>query len=176
MKSSKPIGFEMFLAAVVMILASGTTSGARAEVIARYQSSPWLVEANASNGEFQNCTMSADQARGAKVLIVLTPGDKWAIGVMNPGFNLKPGAAGQVSYWVDDVIPRGGAAKAIDGKTLLAPLENAPQLFEEFRLGSMMNVKVGNETLQFSLNGTSAALATLIGCSRRHAEQAQAPR
>jgi hypothetical protein len=39
-----------------------------------------------------------------------------------------------------------------------------------------MNIKAGIETLQFSLTGTSAALAALVGCARRHSQEARAPR
>jgi hypothetical protein len=109
-------------------------------------------------------------------MFMLSHDGQWALGVMNPAFNLNPGATGQVSYWVDDVIPRGGKATVVNSTTLLLPLENSTQLFEEFRLGSMMNIKAGNETFQFSLNGTSAALAALIGCAKRHSQEARAPR
>ena len=107
---------------------------------------------------------------------MLSHDGRWSLGVVNPAFKLNAGATGQVSYWVDDVLPRGGRATAVNSTTLLLPLENSTQLFEEFRLASMMNIKAGNETFQFSLNGTSAALAALIGCTKRHSQEARAPR
>jgi hypothetical protein len=57
----------------------------------------------------------------------------------------------------------------------MVPVENPTQLLDEIRLGLMVNVKVGNETLSFSTNGCSAALVTVTNCMRRHAQQAQSP-
>ncbi len=179
MKRNTLTAVKALAAAATMTVASitiGMATGARAEVAARYQANQWMVEAHTLNGAFNNCTISANYSRGTKVMFMLTHDGRWSIGVMNPAFNLNPGASGQVSYWVDDVLPRGGRAMAVNDKTMLLPLENSTQLFEEFRLGSMMNIKVGNETFQFSLNGTSAALAALVGCARRHSQEARAPR
>ena len=179
MKRNTLTAVKALAAAAMMTVASitiGMATGARAEVAGRQQVNQWVVEANTLNGAFNNCTISANYSRGTKVIFMLTHNGQWAVGVMNPAFNLSPGATGRVSYWVDDVLPRGGNATAVNDKTLLLPLDNSTQLFEEFRLGSMMNIKVGNETFQFSLNGTSAALAALIGCARRHSQEARAPR
>lgn len=178
MKRTTLTALKALAAAAMMTAASitvGMATGARAEVMARYQTNQWTVEANGTDGAFRNCSMSATYGR-SKVMFVLTREGSWGIGVTSPDFNLTPGATGRVAYWVDDVIPRGGNARAIDARTLLVPLENSTQLFEEFRLGSMMNIKAGNQTFQFSLNGTSAALAALTGCARRHSQEARVVR
>lgn len=161
---------------ILACIAVDMSGSAGAEVVARYQANQWTIEANASSGTFQNCTMSPAAGRGAKVVLLLTRDGKWAIGAVNPTARLATGATTRLAYWVDDVIPRGGTATAIDETTMVAPLANATQLFEEFRLGSLINVQVGGDTFQFSTNGTSAALAEVIRCVRRHGQAGQAPK
>jgi hypothetical protein len=165
----------MAVAAVMSLASIATTvvSQARAEVVARYPTNQWVVEANASGGTFQNCSMSPAAGSGPKIILVLSRDGKWGIGVMNLAARPSPGAARNLSYWVDDVLPRGAAASAVDEKTLVAPLANATQLLEEIRLGSMMNVQVGGSTLHYSTNGASAALTAVIGCVRRHGQGAK---
>ena len=179
MRRAGPTKVKVPAAAAMMILASvmmDATRGAHAEVVARYQANQWVIEANASSGTFRNCTMSPASGRGAKVVLMLARDGKWGIGMTNPAVKLAQGATSRLAYWVDDVLPRGGTATAVDETTLVGPLSNATQLFEEFRLGSMITVQVGGDTLQFSTNGTSAALAAVISCVRRHGSETQAPK
>jgi hypothetical protein len=160
------------LASVVPNMASQ----ARAEVIARYPANQWVVEANASGGVFRNCSMTPASGSGAKVILVLGRDGKWGIGAMNLATRQSPGATSSLTYWVDDVLPRGATGSAVDETTVVAPLANSTQLFEEFRLGAMMNVRVGSSTLQYSTNGTSVALTAVSNCVRRHGQGAQAPK
>jgi len=152
----------------------GMASGARAEVVARYDADQWLVEANAADGAFQNCTVTADYGRGAKVMFMLTREGNWGIGIVNPGFNLKAGSTGQVAYWIDDGRARSGRAKALSATSLMVMLADSAQLFDEIRGGSRMYLKVGDDTFNLTLDGTNTALAALVGCARRHQQNARA--
>ncbi len=175
-KRGRRAGTTSTAAATMMILfcmMADMTGSAYAEVVARYPANQWVVEANASGGTFQNCAMSPAASRGAKVVLMLSRDGKWGIGVMNLTARQAPGLTSRLAYWVDDVIPRGGTATAVDETTMVAPLANTTQLFEELRLGSMMNVQVGGDTFHFSTNGISAALAAVNSCVRRHSQGAQ---
>lgn len=164
------------IAAAAMMTLTSIAAGvgyARAEVVGRIQVDQWTVEANATNGTFQNCTTSASYGNGAKVMFILTRQGNWGIGILNPGFNFTPGANGKIVYWVDENRPRGGDAKAMSEKMMLVQLADSTQLFEEIRGGSIMYFKVGNNTYQITLNGTGAALSALIGCARQYSAEAR---
>lgn len=177
MKRSKHGALKAIAVAVAMTATSitlGMAGSARAEVVARYDADQWLVEANASDGAFQNCTVTADYGRGAKVMFMLTREGNWGIGIVNPSFNLNAGMTGQVAYWIDDGRARSGKAKALSAKSLMVMLAASEQLFDEIRSGSRMYLKVGDETFNLTLNGTNTALAALVGCARRHQQNARA--
>src|SRR5690348_7555526 len=60
------------LATIVTVTTLLAAGAARAEVIQRYSTGSWTIEANARNGALQNCTATGQYGGGASVLFMLT--------------------------------------------------------------------------------------------------------
>lgn len=152
--------------ATVTLLAAGA---ANAEVIQRYSTGSWTVEANATNGSFQNCSATGQYGGGASVLFMLTRTFNWGIGIVNPSWNWRTGSEGDISYWVDSYQRRSGRARALSPNNLLILLADSQQLFQEIRGGNTMYFEPsGAKGFTITLVGTSVALNELLACVKRY--------
>ena len=152
--------------AVTTLLAAGA---ARAEVIQRYSTGSWTIEANARNGALQNCTATGQYGGGASVLFMLTNTFNWGVGVVNPSWNWRAGTEGDITYWVDSYQRRNGRARALTPNELMILLADSQQLFLEIRGGNTMYFEpAGAKGFSITLVGTSVALNELLSCVRRY--------
>lgn len=152
-------------AAAAMMLAGP----ARAEVLQRYNTGAWVVEANANSGGFQNCTATGKYGGGASVVFMLTRTMNWGIAINNPAWNWRPGSRGPISYWVDGGSARRNNATAMTQSRLLILLADSSRLFEEIRLGDRMYFRPdGHDAFSMTLKGTSVALNELMSCVRKY--------
>ncbi|TWT05097.1 hypothetical protein [Reyranella sp. CPCC 100927] len=158
-----------YLAAILGLTAFLTTGVAGAEVIQRYNTGSWTVEANAENGSLQNCTASGQYGGGASVIFMLTRSLTWGIAINNPNWNWRTGSEGGISYWVDSFGRRNGTARALGPTRLLVLLADSQQLFHEIRQGNRMYFEPkGANGFSITLVGTSVALNELLACVQRH--------
>lgn len=154
------------LACIVVLARAGA---AEAQVLQRYNTGQWLVEANATRGTFQNCTATGTYGGGAKVMLMLTRNMVWGVGIDNPTWNWAPQSQGDITYRVDSRRPRSSRARALSRTRLLIVLADSRRLFEEIRRGSRMNFRPhGHAAFGITLRGTSVALNELVACIRRY--------
>ncbi len=152
--------------AVTSLLAAGA---ANAEVIQRYSTGSWTIEANARNGALQNCTATGQYGGGASVLFMLTNTFNWGVGIINPSWNWRTGTEGDIAYWVDSYQRRNGRARALSPSELMILLADSQQLFQEIRGGNTMYFEpAGAKSFSITLVGTSVALNELLSCVRRY--------
>jgi len=145
------------------------TGKADAQVLQRYNTGQWVIEANATKNVFQNCTATGRYGGGAQVVFMLTRNLVWGIGIENPKWNWTPQSQGDLSYWVDGRSPRTGKTRALSRTRLLILLADSKQLFEEIRRGNRMYFRPhGHNVFNITLIGTSVALNELMSCVRRY--------
>lgn len=101
--------FLVPILAPTALLAAGV---ADANVIQRYSTDSWDIEANASNGSFENCTATGQYGGGASVMFMLTRTFTWDVAVTNPRWKWEKGSEGGVTYWVDSYQCRQGRGGA----------------------------------------------------------------
>jgi hypothetical protein len=150
---------------VATFLAAGAGG---AEVLQRYNTGAWVVEANADRGAFQNCTATGSYGGGASVLFMLTRDIVWGVAINNPKWNWRSGSEGGVTYWIDSFQRRTGRARALSATRLLVPLADSQELYREIRQGNTMYFEPeGAAGFSITLVGTSVALNELMACVRR---------
>jgi hypothetical protein len=158
--------FFTLLLGLAAFLPIGT---AGADVLQRYSTGPWMLEANAEQGAFQNCTATGSYGGGASVVFMLTRDVVWGIAITNPRWNWKAGSEGAITYWVDSFTRRTGRARALSPTRLLVLLADSQQLFYEIRQGNTMYFEPqGASGFSITLVGTSVALNELMSCVRRY--------
>ncbi len=156
--------------AVILGLAAFLTAGTAAgEVLQRYSTGMWTIEATADRGSFDGCTANGQYGGGGSVLFLLTRDFAWGVAITNPRWTWRKGSEGQVSYWVDSYGRRTGKAEARSPTQLLIPLADSQQLFREIRGGNTMYFEPeGASGFSITLIGTSVALNELMSCVRRY--------
>lgn len=154
------------LLGLTILLFAGT---AGAQVLQRYNTGSWVLEANATSGTFQNCTATGSYGGGASVLFMLTRDLVWGVAITNPRWNWRVGSEGSVTYRVDSFQSRNGRGRALSPTRLLVSLADSQQLFREIRGGNTMYFQPqGAAPFSITLVGTSVALNELIACVRRY--------
>lgn len=158
-----------FLACAAAAAFTAFAASAAAQVLQRYDTGQWVVEANASGGSFSNCTATGSYGGGAQVMFMLTNRGKWGMGITNPRWNWRPDSKGPVTYWIDGWQQRRATATATNSTRLIMMLEDSTQLYEEIRAGLKMYIRPdGNDSFSVTLNGTSVALNELMACVRKY--------
>lgn len=154
---------------VALAAAMSFAGGAAAQVLDRYNTGQWVVQANAQNGVFANCTATGAYGGGASVVFMLTNRMAWGVALNNPVWTWRVGSRGRVSYWIDGNAPRVGNASATAATRLIMPLADSTGLFQQIRLGDRMFFRPdGHQAFSMTLKGTSVALAELMGCVRKY--------
>ena len=150
----------------IAFLANGAAAG---EVLQRYNTGRWVVEANAERGTFQHCTATGQYGGGASVLFMLRKDFVWGVAITNPRWSWRSGSEGPIAYWIDSHGCRNGQARAVSATQLLVLLADSPQLFNEIRAGNTMYFEPqGASGFTITLVGTSVALNELVACVRRY--------
>jgi hypothetical protein len=157
------------LAAIMGMMALLAPETAGAEVLQRYNTGRWVIEANAERGSFQNCTATGSYGGGASVLFMLTRDIVWGVAINNPRWNWRTGSQGRISYWVDSYGRFSSTARAVAPTRLLVLLADSQQLFHQIRGGNKMFFEPdGGSGFSITLIGTSVALNELMACVRRY--------
>jgi hypothetical protein len=148
------------------LFGAGTAAG---EVLQRYNTGMWTIEATSQGGSFDGCTAYGQYGGGGSVLFLLTRDYAWGVAITNPRWNWRKGSEGRVSYWIDSFNRRSGKAEARSATQLLIPLADSQQLFQEIRGGNTMYFEPeGASGFSITLIGTSVALNELMSCVRRY--------
>lgn len=159
------------LAFLVVMIPTATLAQAWEEITGtRQKIGHWDLVAWREGGR-SGCSVLVGYSNGAHLNFVLE-GDLWRIRWWHPSWRFADGQKVSVAFWIDGSPPhtvnanREGSSKE---PWLHAVLPDSPELFDQFRSGSQLHVRVQGGTSQiFTLTGTNAALAALRTCAARH--------
>ncbi|MBX3498016.1 MAG: hypothetical protein KF889_01115 [Alphaproteobacteria bacterium] len=143
---------------------------ARAELVngTQFQSGNWKGAAytNDTTRRFSHCAMSTAYRSGISMFFAISDNYTWRVGWSRTTWNLNVGQSYPVSLTVDGINAGTLQAKAVNRQFAVAELPAQATLFDLFRRGNQLTMVSGSDRFQFSLLGTSAALAVLINCTR----------
>lgn len=130
----------------------------------------WHLAAWKEGGR-SGCTISVNYRSGVEMSFVLE-GDQWRIGWWHPNWRYADGQTIAVTFWIDGSPPQTVNADRVGGGKepwLRAVLPDSPDLFDQFRFGNKLHLRVpGGASYTFNLTATSAALAALRSCATRY--------
>jgi len=131
----------------------------------------WLIGAYSNDkvGGFNHCAASASYQNGILLLFSVAKNFTWSIGFANPKWNIRPGTQYSVAYWVDNGPAQFATPTALSDELVTAVLPDNVALFNSFRYGQRLYVKVrGTELgpIPFNLTNTSQMLTYLLRCAQ----------
>ncbi len=103
---------------------------------------------------------------GTFVVFAIDRKYNWSVGFANPDWKLEKGASYDLALSIDGgsrIVTKG---KAIGTNHVEVPLADSTQLFNQFRMGNVLQVTAANQTFSFNLDNTSALLPALLECVR----------
>ncbi|MBF0334079.1 MAG: hypothetical protein HQL38_16095 [Alphaproteobacteria bacterium] len=146
-----------------------TPVAAKAEVIDQITVGNWKLRAQTNDrGRFSHCSMKAQYDNGIALNFRLTKDMKWTMSFDNERWSLRNGGTVPIQYRVDHGPWIRTKAQAVGRDQLGVNLIESNKLFALFKRGDTLIVEAGDQTLRFSLAGTSIGLDTLMNCVQRH--------
>lgn len=120
------------------------------------------------DGEFRDCTMTAQSSDGSQLGFVITKDFNWGLVLTDETQDLPVGSTLALLLLIDDREPIPTVAKVVDIHGLLVPLENSDPVIEALRQGNALRIVTKGVTLSFKLSGTRDAIAKLAACVTDH--------
>jgi hypothetical protein len=120
-------------------------------------------------GGFSHCGALASYQNGILLMFSVAKNFTWSIGFANPKWNIRPGTQYNVAYWVDNGPAQFATPTALSDELVTAVLPDNVALFNSFRYGQMLYVKVRGSELNpipFNLTNTSQMLTFLLRCAQ----------
>jgi len=144
-------------------------AGAAALVQDRFTSGVWQGDANYdSEGQFSDCTMTAESKRGILLGFVISKDFDWGIVIADETRTLEVGSRKAVLLIIDEDNPVAAVAKVVDKHGILIPLENSDPMVEALRHGKMLRIVTDGAEFTFELTDTRDAIAALAACVTDH--------
>jgi hypothetical protein len=135
----------------------------------RFTSGVWQGDANYdSDGQFQDCTMTAESSEGILLGFVISKDFHWGIVIADESKKLDVGTRKAVLLLVDARDPIAAVAKVVDAHGILIPLENSERVLDAIRHGKVLRIVIGGSEFSFKLTGTADAIAALAACVTEH--------
>lgn len=130
-----------------------------------FVSGVWKGEANYdSDGNFRDCTMTAQAEDGVLVGFVISKDYDWGLVLADERREFEVGATHAAILLVDSRDPIPALAKVVDPHGILIPLENSGPVIEAMREGRMLTIQTYGMQVSFKLTGTRDAIAELAAC------------
>ena len=140
-----------------------------------FVSGVWKGEANYdSDGNFRDCTMTAQSEGGVLLGFVISRNLDWGVALVDDRWSLDVGSVEDVALAVDLRKPIPAIAKVVDPHGILVPLENTDPVMKALRHGRKLTISTPSDRLSFELTGTNEALATLANCVSEHLQAEKA--
>ena len=158
-----------FLAAMIPVSAMAQTREdipGTQQTFGHWQLTAW------KEGARSGCTMRVGYRSGVEMFFVLE-GEQWRIGWWHANWRYVEGQTIPVKFWIDGSPPQTVNADAVPGykgaTMLRAVLPDNPELFEQFRTGARLDIRIeGGVSHFFNLTQTNAALAALRSCAAKY--------
>lgn len=146
-------------------------SSAQAAPMWNDQVGHWFVGAYSNDrvGGFSHCAASASYQNGIMLMFSVAKNFAWSIGFANPKWHIRTGTQYSVAYWVDNGPAQFATPTALSDELVNAVLPDNVALFNSFRRGQTLYVKVQGTDLgpiPFNLTNTSQMLTYLLRCAQ----------
>lgn len=119
-------------------------------------------------GSRSGCSMYSNYDNGGGMGFT-TEGEQWRISWSHPNWRFTKDQTVAVTYWVDGSPPRSIDTKveadATGGLFVWGVLPDSPELFDQFRSGAVLHIRVPGNALNYRLTATNVALANLRSCA-----------
>jgi hypothetical protein len=150
-----------------LLLVAAAVPGA--EQPGRFTSGVWQGAANYdTEGNFSDCTMTAESDKGVLVGFVISKNFDWGIVIVDETRELDVGATQPVLLFIDRRDPIAAMAKVIDAHGVLIPLENSDRVIGALRGGKVLTIVTTDAKMSFKLTDTRDAIAALAACVTDH--------
>jgi hypothetical protein len=151
---------------------------AKAATITNYKVSSWDLAAFSDDktGRFTHCAASARYRSGILLLFSVSDTFQWSIGFSSPEWDLRQGRSFDVDFRID-----GGRAHSVRGiaantRLIRATLPDSVDLFNQFRYGNRLVVRVDDRTpVNFDLTDTNPMLTEILRCAQKYKDYAERP-
>jgi hypothetical protein len=130
-----------------------------------FVSGVWQGEANYdSDGNFRDCTMTAQSEGGILLGFVISKDFDWGLVLADEDREFEVGSTHAVILLVDSRDPIPALAKVVDPHGILIPLEDSGPVIEAMRDGRVLTIQTEGMDVSFKLTGTRDAIAELAAC------------
>ena len=130
----------------------------------------WSITAlDGAGGKFLGCAAFMHYQGGVQMHVGALADGHWQIGWTNSTWNFKVGETQAVNVLVDNGEPFPLTISVLAPTLFAATLPPGAAIFDLLRKGQMLTLPLSKSRLDFTLNGSSAALAELANCHRRYA-------
>jgi hypothetical protein len=135
-----------------------------------YTIGPWKLAAYTSDQtqQFHHCAAIVPYKSGISMLFWVGKDLTWSVGFVSPAWQLQIGSHYDVALSIDGGPPIHQQANAITITGVEIPLAPSAALFERFRHGYSLKVAATGQVFEFTLDGSSRVLASLVECVQRH--------
>jgi hypothetical protein len=130
-----------------------------------FVSGVWQGEANYdSDGNFRDCTMTAEADNGILFGFVISKDFDWGLVLADENADFEVGSTHAVLLLIDSRDPFPALAKVVDPHGILIPLEDSGPVIEALREGKVLTIQTEGMEAKFKLTGTRDAIAQLAAC------------
>jgi hypothetical protein len=158
---------------VIAVIASPAEIATAQTTLQSFRVGNWNVGAYARDGRrFTHCAASMTYDSGTKMLFSIERDYRWSMGLANRDWRLQRGNVYELAFFIDAATPISMKAEALDSTTVFIGLADSAALFDRFRRGNQLRVASTHSVFTFNLADTSAMLARLHDCVRRHSQPA----
>ena len=157
---------------VAAVIASPIEIAAAQTSLQSFRVGSWNGGAFARDGRFTHCAASVTYASGITMRFAIDRQYRWSMGLTNRDWGLRPGGIYDLAFSIDGADPIGVTAEAINSTHVSIRLADSINLFNRFRRGKELRVASTRSVFTFNLVDSSAMLAQLHDCVRRHTQPA----
>jgi hypothetical protein len=132
---------------------------------AAFVSGVWTGDANYdSDGNFRDCTMTAEAENGILLGFVISKDFDWGLVLADESAQFEVGSTHAVVLLIDSRDPIPALAKVVDPHGILIPLDDSGPVIEAMREGKVLTIQTEGMEVKFKLSGTGDAIAQLAAC------------
>jgi len=156
---------------IILMSVLSSSAFAGSSTIASFDVRGWHIEALKADdtGEFYSCIASSDYRSGMTLAFMISDEFAWSLALLDVPFPLKKDQKLDVAFQIDGGRVHQGVGSTSKSKDFVfIPLADNRSLFEEFRQGRLLRIKVAGRISGFELDGTAAMLAALLDCAGRY--------
>lgn len=142
-----------------LLLASASTSWAYTVDIGSWQ----IRYFSPGNAAATGCIMGGDFRDGTRLSVIVSKEYEWALGLINPKWNLRKDGATDVAVYVDQQFVASGKATHLNNMVAVLPLSGVAA-FRALQTGQGLVLQTPRARLAFALSDTAKAMSATLDC------------